>query len=67
MKEVIQNAALFFLTDFCLKMGIDCSGTHCIKDGRGFKYDLKSEKTGLNIASITFTKNTKPFFTEYRP
>jgi len=63
MKEILKNLALFSLTQFCSENGIDCSGTHCEKDGRGFCYKLVRSEGGALVATITFHKTSVPTFT----
>jgi hypothetical protein len=63
MLGILLNIANFMLLDYCQRMSIDCAGTYCYKMGRGFKFGLRSEQTGETIATVTFTKNSRPIFT----
>lgn len=60
MKEILQNLALLDLVNFCKTNGIDCSGTHLAKNGRGFKYSLVKYESGKAIASVSFNKSSVP-------
>jgi hypothetical protein len=63
MEQVLRNMALIMLTRFCKDHSIDCSGTYCTKDGRGFSYKLVDQETGQRtIARITFKKDAVPVF-----
>lgn len=63
MLGILLNIANFMLIDYCIETGIDCSGTYCYKMGRGFKFGLRAEQTGETIATVIFTKNSRPIFT----
>lgn len=58
MKEVLFNLALLDATNFCLDNGIDCSGTHLVKDGRGFSYTLMRDDAP--VLGVTFHKSSVP-------
>ena len=60
MKEVLLNLANIYLIGLCKAENIDCSGTHVVKNGRGFTYDLIQDDTQKALVSVTFTKNTQP-------
>ena len=60
MKEVLFNLALIDTTNFCKENKIDCSGTHLVKNGRGFKYSLVKDTTGKAIVTVCFNKNSVP-------
>lgn len=60
MKEIIENLALIHLNEFGRKNGIYISGTHLVKNGRGFTYSLCKNETGLAIVSVTFNKASVP-------
>lgn len=63
MKEILQNMALHLLVEFCLEQDIDCSGTYCVKTGRGFTYSLRDSETGqFEVAQITFHKMQVPTY-----
>ena len=58
MKQILQNIAHIMLLRHCLDNGIDCSGTYCVKNGRGYTYSLRDNQTGQKeIARISFHKN----------
>ena len=63
MLEILLNLANLMLIDYCQRTNIDCSGTYCYKMGRGFKFGLRSERISETIATVTFTKNSRPIFT----
>lgn len=46
MNEILQNMANLLLIDYCRANNIDCSGTYCTKDGRGFSYIMRKDKWG---------------------
>lgn len=60
MKEILSNLALIDLINFCKANNIDCSGTHLVKNGRGFKYSLCRDKDGLAIVTVLFHKSSVP-------
>lgn len=66
MKQILLNMANHLLIEFCKQQGIDCSGTYCVKDGRGFSYVLNKEKPEdirwSAIARITFHKSQVPTY-----
>lgn len=66
MKEILENLALIYLTNFCRENGIDCSGTHLTKNGRGFKYSLSRDKDGWTVVTVTFHKNQIPTYSVNR-
>lgn len=61
MKEILANLALIHLCNFAKENNINISGTHVVKNGRGFKYSLCNE-TGLAIMTICFHKSSVPTF-----
>lgn len=63
MKEILQNLALIDLVNFCKENNIDCSGTHLVKNGRGFKYSLCRDSDGLAVATVSFHKSQVPTHT----
>jgi len=65
MKEILFNLALIDTLNFCKENKIDCSGTHLVKNGRGFKYSLISDTTGKSIATVCFHKNRVPTHLHY--
>jgi len=62
MNKILENLALINLTNFGKENKIDISGTHIVKNGRGFKYSLCKDSTGLAILTITFHKTSVPSF-----
>lgn len=66
-QEILRNLALFQLTDYCRDSGIDCSGSHVVKSGRGYAYHLAYTDTSLPIVSVTYTRNTPPIFQRHVP
>lgn len=60
MKEVLLNLANIHLINLCKEKGVDCSGTHVEKMGRGFTYILVNEG-GKPVAVVRFSKNTVPY------
>lgn len=66
MKQVLLNIALFTLTDWCKAHDINISGTHPVKAGRGYRYNLVSSTTGEVVASVAFSKSSRPSFYGYK-
>ena len=70
MEQILKNMANRLLIEHCREREIDCSGTYCAKDGRGFSYVLNIDphsRKGVDprfpaIARITFHKNGVPTF-----
>ena len=62
MKQILQNLALIHLVNFAKENKIDTSGTHLTKNGRGFKYSLSRDDTGLTILTVLFNKTSVPSF-----
>lgn len=62
MREILKNLALMYLTNFCVDNGFDCSGSYCVKIGRGFKYSLRDHVTGEDFMFVTFHKSQVPTF-----
>ena len=60
MKEILANLALIDLNNLCKEEKLDCSGTHLMKDGRGFKYSLVKDKDSTVVASVVFHKHSVP-------
>ncbi len=60
MKEILANLALIDLINFCKEHNIDCSGTHLVKNGRGYKYSLARDKDGWTIITVSFSKHSVP-------
>lgn len=66
MKEVLLNLANRELLEFCKENGIDPSGTHVEKMGRGYRYKLVRDAhpfTTVPYVSVLFSKNNTPQFT----
>lgn len=67
MEQVLKNMAMLELLNFCREHKIDCSGTYCVKDGRGFNYKLVDQETGQRtIARVTLHKAQAPTFSYYQ-
>lgn len=70
MNQILLNLANRMLIDYCLEQGINCSGTYCVKDGRGFSYSLCADPHSRKdvdprfpaVARITFHKHQAPTF-----
>ena len=60
MAEILSNLALIDLINFCKEKEIDCSGTHLVKNGRGFKYSLVRDGEGRAIVTVSFHKSSVP-------
>ena len=60
MKNILLNLALIDLINFCKTNNIDCSGTHIVKNSRGFAYSLVRDNVGLAIVSVVFHKSSVP-------
>jgi len=63
MKHVLANLALIHAIKFCQDNQIDCSGTHLVKVGRGFKYRLVRDKDEREVVSVQFHKSQVPTYT----
>ena len=62
MKEILQNLALINLCEFATKHKIDISGSHVVKNGRGYNYSLVKDETGRAILSVCFHKSSTPTY-----
>lgn len=60
MNEILFNLALIDATNFCKDNGIDCAGSHLVKDGRGYSYTLIHSESGRRIVTVTFHKTSVP-------
>ena len=60
MKEILFNLALLDTIKFCRDNGIDCSGSHLVKNGRGYNYSLVRDSGGLPLVTVGFSKNSVP-------
>lgn len=47
MKKIIENLANWHLITFGKEHGIDVSGTHIVKNGRGFAWSLIRDEDNL--------------------
>lgn len=63
MQEILLNLANIHLLQFCKEQGIDPSGSHVEKIGRGFAYNLISDETGNAFVGLIFHKNSRPTYT----
>ena len=59
MKEILFNLALIDAVNFCKEKGIDCSGTHLVKEPRKYEYSLNKEN-GHQLVKVMFHKNSVP-------
>ncbi len=62
MKKIIENLALIHLIEFGKANKIDISGTHLVKNGRGFAYSLCKDETGRALLSVRFNKSSVPTY-----
>jgi len=60
MQEILFNLALIDAINYCHQEGVSPSGSHLVKDGRGYTYSLLRTATGKKIVSVTFHKNQTP-------
>jgi hypothetical protein len=67
MKDILKNLALMHLINFGKEHNLDLSGTHLVKNGRGFKYSLCKDTTGYNILTVSFYKSSVPTYFLNRP
>ena len=65
MQDILKNLALIHLNEFGKSNSIDISNTHAIKNGRGFKYSLVKNDTGLAVLTIIFKKHSTPSYMYY--
>lgn len=63
MKEILQNLALIHLNKYGMANGIDISGTHVAKNGRGFSWSLVKNDTGRTLVTVFFHKASIPTYT----
>ena len=63
MKQILFNLALYELTQKCVREGVDCSGTHLVKQDKRYAYGLTRAKDGEVIARAYFYKNSAPLYT----
>jgi hypothetical protein len=65
MKDILLNLANREMLEFCKENGIDPSGTHVEKMGRGYRYKLVREEKPFSTVpyiSVLFSKNNTPQF-----
>lgn len=64
MKEILHNMANHLLVEYCRGNEIDCSDTRCVKDGRGFSYQLLRNGfvSTVPVARVTFHKSQAPTY-----
>jgi len=62
MKKILENLALIHLIEFGKAHNVDISGTHLAKNGRGFKYSLCKNDSGLALITISFNKSSIPTY-----
>jgi predicted nucleotide-binding protein (sugar kinase/HSP70/actin superfamily) len=62
MKKILENLARIEMINFSKEHNIDVSGSHLVKNGRGFNYSLVSDETGEAIITVLFSKNSVPRF-----
>ena len=62
MKKIIENLAHIFLMEYAKTKKIDVSGTHLVKNGRGYNYSLVSDDTGRAIITICLHKSSVPTY-----
>lgn len=60
MQDVLLNLANIMLLDYCKREGIDPSGSHVHKAGRGFTYTLRNNSDDKVFCAITFKKDAIP-------
>lgn len=60
MNKILFNLALIDTLNFCKSQNIDPSGTHLVKAGRGYTYNLVRDGDGLIVVTVTFYKNQVP-------
>lgn len=63
MQEILKNLALIQMMIFAKSIDLDISGSYAVKNGRGFKYSLVREGTGVEIMTVTFHKSSVPTYT----
>lgn len=60
MKDILFNLAMLDTLQFCKNYGVDPSGSHLVKDGRGYRYTLTRTETGKSIVSVVFKPRSVP-------
>lgn len=67
MEQILANLALMNTTEFCVANGIDCSGSHILKAGRGFAFSLVRSSSYEPIVTVTFHKTSSPTYVVHEP
>lgn len=62
MQEIIWNLAHIHVLTRCRELGIDCAGSHLVKNPRRWTYSLVRDSDGLSLISVTFWKNGIPTY-----
>lgn len=62
MELILLNLAHRELLGFCKENGIDPSGSHVVKTGRGYTYSLIRDELGRELVGVTLSKNSTPSF-----
>jgi hypothetical protein len=60
MQDILYNLAFIDTLKFCKENGIDCAGSHLVKNGRGFKYSLVRDEDGRGLVTVIFHKDSVP-------
>ena len=60
MKDILFNLALIDTAQFCIKNGLDCSGSHLVKYPHRQTYALVKDETGRAIVTVSFYKHQTP-------
>jgi hypothetical protein len=62
MNDILKNMALVHLNNYGKENSIDISGTHLVKNGRGFKYSLCKDETNRALLTVSFHKMSVPTY-----
>jgi len=62
MKKILENLALWLMIEYGGKKNIDVSGTHLVKNGRGFKWSLCNDINHRAVITICFHKTSVPTY-----
>lgn len=65
-QQILFNLALLDTINFCKAKEIDCSGSHLVKDGRGYKYNLVKSDTKKILVTVTFVKYGVPVHSYFK-
>jgi len=63
MRKILENLALIHLIEYGKRNLINMSGTHLVKNGRGFNWSLVKDETRRAMITIQFNKTSVPTFT----